>query len=485
MEIVANKLPQTTRKDLGAFYTPEWVADYMVSRLSGLKATSKILEPSGGDGAFVSALVSQGFSAENVTVWDLNPDVRERIESLGAQFSQRDTLLRTNTATESGFTHIIGNPPYLNKQSQYIKKNKVQLGKLYREIGANDTYSMFLYLCGTLLVPGGQLCFIISDTFLTLGIHRKLRSWLLRNFVIEEVTLCPSNTFRDTGASVRTCIIKISKTTPSHRHKVLFNDCRKNDNGNLGGRVFHVLQLDILDYPDHVFSFGEDPKLMGLLNSENKLVVYLRGGLGMHTTSNSTYLGILARENSKPTSRVSNLIDPKLVTEDRWRIYHKRGGNLRYYAQPRYCVDWAVGSRGKYKMTETPLECWGEPKFIISGIGSGLCARIGEKYALWESNKAMAFSPKNPKEFPPEFFIGLLNSKVYNRLMRILNHTNSIQIRDIKKLPMLDFSGPEIHEIAGLTMRIIEDIKKGHTQIIPELEARIEGMLQNKIYGQI
>lgn len=54
-----------------------------------------------------------------------------------------------------------------------------------------------------------------------------------------------------------------------------------------------------------------------------------------------------------------------------------------------------------------------------------------------ESNKAMCFFPKNPTQYPPEYFIGLLNSRQYGKMLKLINHTYSIQIRDIKKFPMI------------------------------------------------
>src|SRR3990167_8760227 len=77
--------------------------------------------------------------------------------------------------------------------------------------------------------------------------------------------------------------------------------------------------------------------------------------------------------------------------------------------------------------------------FLISGVCSTLSTRLATKGALWESNKAMCFFPKDPVKYPPEFFVGILNGDLYNKIIKILNHTNSIQIRDIKKLPLFNY----------------------------------------------
>ena len=52
------------KKDLGAFYTPKHVVDYMFDLLLDFTAQSKLLEPCGGDGAFISAILEKKLLTE-------------------------------------------------------------------------------------------------------------------------------------------------------------------------------------------------------------------------------------------------------------------------------------------------------------------------------------------------------------------------------------------------------------------------------------
>jgi tRNA1(Val) A37 N6-methylase TrmN6 len=96
-----------------------------------------------------------------IDVRDINPDVQDQITPYGVNFSHRDSLLHNpltdGSRTTGIYSHIIGNPPYLNKQSDYIKQNKKLLKPIYDEIGVHDTYAMFIYLCCQLLQAGGVL----------------------------------------------------------------------------------------------------------------------------------------------------------------------------------------------------------------------------------------------------------------------------------------------------------------------------------------
>lgn len=458
--------PLESKKDLGAFYTPTHTVDYMVDLLENLNEKSKILEPCGGDGVFVKAILKKKFiKPEQIEVWDINPQMEESITELGVKFTAKDTLLETgfNSLFQPTFTHVIGNPPYLNKQSQYIKRNKKKLRRIYKEIGANDTYAMFLYLCGNLLAENGELVFIISDTYRTLGIHKKLRQHFLKNFVIKEITLCPSSLFRDMGTVVQTSIIRIVNRTPREVHKIKFNDCRKNQIGNYNGKTQEIPQLDILEYPNYVFYFKNNKKLLNIVRSAKKRVVdLLDGGLGMHTTNNKEYLALInySDQGIESNKGIKN-VEPyqSLKQNGKWKIYHKTGGDNKYYKRPTYIIKWDNESIKKYKMLKGVEGYESRQGFVVSGVCSHLSARIASKGALWESNKAMCFFPKNPKEYPVYFFIGILNSRPYNDIVKIINHTNSIQIRDVKKLPMLDFSTEDIQHISRISKIIIDNLK--------------------------
>jgi len=458
---------ENTKKELGAFYTPTHTVDYMISKLNGFSKASKLFEPCGGDGVFVSRILKKKLlKPEQILVWDINPKVKNTIEDLGVNIEIKDTLLQTVLGNDlfgqsNSFSHIIGNPPYLNKQSSYIKKNKKTLKKLYKEIGANDTYAMFLYLCGNLLKPNGQLSFIISDTFLTLGIHKKLRYWLLKNFTIKEITLCPDSLFSDLGASVRTSIITIINKKSDTDHFINFNDCKNKKSGDYNGTIYRIRQNDFLDYPDFVFHYKNNKALIQKIARAPKMISYLDGGLGMHTTNNGEFLGIIDYGNKSVLigKKIKNIVPLKEIKSGKWKVYHKKGGNIKYYSKPSHCILWNSKSISFYKglkgfnLNET------RQGFLVSGVCSELSARLASKNALWESNKAMCFYPKNPAQYPPYFFIGLLNSKIYNNIIRIFNHTNSIQIRDIRKLPLFDFSKKDVKKISEISKSIVINLR--------------------------
>jgi hypothetical protein len=452
-------------KMLGAVYTPEHVVRYMLDQLKPWGSGVRVLEPSGGDGAFVRPLIEHyDVRSRDITVWDINPKIKDVMDDLGVNFVLKDSLLQVDLGQLSfameKYTHIIGNPPYLNKQSEYIKRNKGVLKKKYQAIGANDTYAMFIYMAAQHLERGGRLSFIISDTYRTLGIHKKLRYWLLKNMRLDSITLCPLSLFQDKGVSVTTSILTITNIEPAVDHEVVINDCRDNILGDYLGKEAKIRQLEFLSYPDYVINNIDSSRSnMGQLMKLPKLVEFLDGGLGMYTTDNKKFIySIDYHDNTLNTASKygGNEVSVKEIDGTRWRVYHKRGGNLEYYSRPRYAIRWDADSRAKYKGFRNEMIALSRrPGFVISGVCSELSARFMMADAMWESNKAMCFFPKDPTRYSPEFFIGILNSQYYRSVAKIFNHTSSLQIRDIKKLPMLQFSVEDVARITILTRAII------------------------------
>ena len=207
-----SKYKEFNEKELGSVVTPLKTANYIISKLGIIKSSQKILDPCVGSGVFIRALLTLGVDQNQIYAYDINPNYKKDIERLEIHFEVRDTLLTINSDSFNEFDFIIGNPPYLNKASSYVRKNKSKLKELYGDINAHETYSMFIVNSIWRLKEGGKLCFITSDSFLTLSTHRKLRKFILENCLIDEILLPPKDLFSKQRVSTSPAIIVLTKS---------------------------------------------------------------------------------------------------------------------------------------------------------------------------------------------------------------------------------------------------------------------------------
>lgn len=439
------------KKTFGAFYTPNWAVDYMIGLFRPESLTGRVLEPSGGDGAFVNGLLRAGVPAQRTEVWDLNPQVRKPLETLGARVHIVDTLAQNNPTPT--YTAVIGNPPYLNKQSEYIKSNRDWLKKKFTVIGANDTYSMFTYWTAQYLLPGGQLAFLISDTFLTLGIYRKFRAWLTSQMTIDMITLMPTDTFAD--ATVNTAVLVLTNAPPPADHDIQVLDARQIAHDQIAtAKQSRIRQRDLHRAPGHVFTFDAvGRQALKLVTDFPKVTDHLDGGLGMFTADNVRYLSVVTDQGvpRAPVKPGQRMIEVSKVDGRGWRYYHKRGGDNRWWKPAEHAVAWDADSRAAYTIPAHLAGIAGTRQGIaVSGISARLSARMLTPGAAWESNKVFALFPKDPDTYPPEFFLALFNSATYTQIARALNHTVSLQVRDLHSFPMPDLTSEQVARLTAL-----------------------------------
>jgi type I restriction-modification system DNA methylase subunit len=118
-----------------------------------------------------------------------------------------------NVFREGGFDAVVGNPPYLNIDAIWGKKDK-RLGFLkraYPHIYTDKTDLLYYFLEKGVEICKGELGFIVSRSFLEADKARNLRTWLAKNVRIREVL-----DFRDAlvfpSVGINTLIIRSTKS---------------------------------------------------------------------------------------------------------------------------------------------------------------------------------------------------------------------------------------------------------------------------------
>ncbi len=143
---------------------------------------------------------------------------------------------------EGGFDIVIGNPPYGGFKIDDEVKEALELGN-------KDPYGAFVSRFlgnGQRLTPlknGGVLSFIVSDTFMTIGTHLKLRQQMMHNKIYKMVRMSPK-TF---SATVNTVVIVCEKCKADTKDSAIEgNICQMADMSNIDIHEDFEHFLDIL-----------------------------------------------------------------------------------------------------------------------------------------------------------------------------------------------------------------------------------------------
>jgi tRNA1(Val) A37 N6-methylase TrmN6 len=411
------------------------------------------LDPCVGPGIFVSKLIESGIDKSQIYTFDISLEYKKKIEKLGVSFKKQDTLLTLYPDSYNEFDFVIGNPPYLNKASAYVRKNKTKLRSIYGKINAHETYSMFIVNSIWRLKEGGKLGFITSDSFLTLSTHKKLRKFILNNCKINEILLAPKDLFSNQNVSTSPTIFILTKCTGKKNKKNRETNVMKiiprvnREDDYLSPEIVNEIeQVKYATFPFNIFYSEVEKEIIELFERSSKLEEHLKGFIGMHTHNNRKYIAAVERTDlavlfSKRNKSIKNLaekykvISKKELESDQWKPYLKRGGGDLYYRPLIEALDWSEKSKEIYDIPKNvPFE---EEGIVISGVSSRLAARYMPRGCYWDSNKAIGFIVKN-ESVSVHYMLGLLNSSLYNYLAKgIINNTNSIQISGIHALPFI------------------------------------------------
>lgn len=168
-------------KELGQYFTPEIVADYMV-KLSNIDKDKKVLEPSCGEGVFLKSLEKNGY---------LDIDAFE-VDTTLNNISNTNIIYESFISQEISekYSLIIGNPPYIRwKNLKDELKDELNSNELWNKHFNSlcDYLYIFILKSIKLLEDNGELIFITPEYWMHTTHSISLRNYMIENGYFEEI----------------------------------------------------------------------------------------------------------------------------------------------------------------------------------------------------------------------------------------------------------------------------------------------------------
>jgi SAM-dependent methyltransferase len=198
------------RKQLGAWYTPESLVEFVLDRATdGVSASSvtSVLDPSCGDGRFLRAAMRRWPHADVAGI-DIDPAaVNASVES-GAHVVLADALDYEGIA-DGSCDLVVGNPPFLGQMASATSRGgRSKLGG-----GAYaDTAALFVARSLQLVRPdGGRVAFVLPQSFLASRDVAPIRAAIAEAGRVVSLWAAGALMF---DASVHTIVIVIERGRP-------------------------------------------------------------------------------------------------------------------------------------------------------------------------------------------------------------------------------------------------------------------------------
>ena len=203
------------KANLGQFFTPAPICQFMASLFSDIMDDIKLLDPGCGVGSLFSAFLDEalsrgGLSSINITAYEIDNSVKLFLKDTLAEcysycnknnikFMQNivfDDFI-TSTALSfpksllencQKFTHVIMNPPYKKISNSSLHK-KILSSK---GIEVVNLYAAFMVLAIKLLKDGGEIVAIIPRSFCNGTYYQPFRTFLLKEVAIKRIHIFDS-----------------------------------------------------------------------------------------------------------------------------------------------------------------------------------------------------------------------------------------------------------------------------------------------------
>jgi adenine-specific DNA-methyltransferase len=508
------------RKELGQFYTPDFVIDYILDRVD-VSPDKKILDPACGSGGFLMKAYDRLRETYRKETWaeenihseilsknlygiDINPfatqltvmnlflkdldhptshvniaegDSLERLEnSFDFDYFEKESPLNKVTNSDKRFSHgmilkqmpfdiVVGNPPYISfgvRGSRDRAKKKRAWLDLLREKYPNSAeykisiYAIFLQRAIELLKPGAKLGFIIPDSFLLGRYFSKLRRYILNNCAIEEVVLFMKD-FWKYGIVGRPVIIILRKET----------DEKKRKSNELTAKLY-ATKDDINQ--DRFKSFSYPQSYLEKTSYNRFRLFFDKASKGFVTKieKSSVALGEIIQFSSGliGKEKKAKIISPKKHS-DKWLRGLVNGGEVTRYSIF-YKENFILYDTTKLKSGFKDANYF-EPKIFLRKTGDAIVATLDRKNLLCLDN--LHVGNLINKEYDLRYIIAILNSrtmnKYYNHISLELGRAMAqTDIETIEQLPIKRASKITQRGIAKLVDKILtlnEQLQKAKT----------------------
>ena len=178
-----NILSESYRNKEGIYYTPQHIVEDMLSVIDGDVGDKTFLEPCCGTGNFVVAAIKRGFKPENIYAYDTDTNALKiaeyRVKELCGKtcnFINGDFL--ETCRFEQNFDFIFTNPPWGKK---IAKSQKARLSKLCEVGKSDDSCSLFVAKCLSVVSENGLLGFLVPESFFYVSSFADIRKVVLNH----------------------------------------------------------------------------------------------------------------------------------------------------------------------------------------------------------------------------------------------------------------------------------------------------------------
>lgn len=368
----------------------------------------------------------------------------------------------------NGFDILIGNPPY---GAAIDQESKVLYLALYKHQDYQlDSYLLFMERASTLLRPGGELCFIVSNTWLSSITYRKLRSHMVKSYLWERFLVPREGVFK---AVVDTHVF-LFQLKPTSRPVI---DAQVDFLGSEGLVAAHTLKASEIPDDGSTLNIVENDTVQAVFRKMRKVSAPIKQHFDVYNGSKPFEKG----KGTPPQSAEIMRTKPYVKEGERPVGKHwmplLRGSLIQRYTllwQQNYWIKygpWLAAPRSPeiFECPEKIVVRQTGDSIIATVIAGGMVARDNLHLIIQSSRKA----------FSLHYLVGVLNSRAIEFFYGVLNPEKNEALAQVKKahvesLPVPNCTQKQATDVEKLVRRVLSAKERNSSADTLELEASID-----------
>ena len=359
---------------------------------------------------------------------------------------------------------VITNPPYLGGGGMNETLAEFARDKYFE--AKNDMFAIFIERGNELALPGMFNCMVTMQSWMFLSSYEKLRKKILDTKTIETLLHMDNQVM---GIAFGTAVV-VLKTKKIENYKGTYNYIYYSDIVEdtpvsfpvVGNRYAQVSDEYYRDIPGSPIAYWISSKTRDSFLSEESIGTVAPPKQGLATADNERFLRLWHEVNIQKIGFGISSCDEAATSGKKFFPYNKGGAFRRWYGNRDYVVNWEndgyeiknfKDDKGKVRSRPQNLQYYFKPAITWSDVTSGsFSGRYAEQGFMFDIKGSSGFPDK---ELLP-YVLGLLNSKVAQAFIKILNPTMTTQVGDMTRIPVIK---ADVDEITLLSKECIDEAK--------------------------
>ncbi len=409
-------------------------------------------------------LLKESFNNNEQGTLIFNED--EMIIDINEEFELIENLIGQHITLTNQYEVVVTNPPYMSIKG-FNTKLKTYVEKDYKD-AKSDLFAVFIERCNEFTKKNFYTSMITMQSWMFLSSFETLRKNIIEKTEIKSLNHLGTRAFSEIGGEVVSTVAWTSKKISSRNEGTYIRlvdyknaELKEHEFSNKDN-YFQAKQKDFEKIPGSPIAYWVSDKVREIFEKNQKLGEVGEAKQGLATADNNRFLRLWNEVNYTKIGYNMSNSQEALESKKKWFPCNKGGSFRKWYGNQEIIVNWEndgyeiknfYDEKGKLRSRPQNTEyyfkesiSWG----LITSAGSSF--RYFPKGFVYDVSGMSYFLKKNQFNY-----LGILNTKIYSDLTKIINPTINLQIGDILVLPATEIKNEKFNILVQQNISISKE----------------------------